>query len=118
MKSLITKSFLLALFYHQVLLTISQEGPKLITIENDNEVDEDENNVNKYEPTWDSLDSRPLPQWYDEAKIGKKIFDRTKEFLRLNLFKAFFFTLVCTPQFHSALSGFGTTGKLTITRLT
>lgn len=24
----------------------------------------------KYEPTWDSLDSRPLPKWYDDAKIG------------------------------------------------
>ena len=23
-----------------------------------------------YEPTWDSLDARPLPQWYDEAKFG------------------------------------------------
>jgi alpha-L-fucosidase len=24
----------------------------------------------KYSPDWDSLDSRPLPVWYDEAKIG------------------------------------------------
>ncbi|KAJ8925099.1 hypothetical protein NQ315_001280 [Exocentrus adspersus] len=24
----------------------------------------------KYEPTWESLDSRPLPAWYDEAKFG------------------------------------------------
>ncbi|XP_076073932.1 alpha-L-fucosidase-like isoform X1 [Mytilus galloprovincialis] len=24
----------------------------------------------KYEPNWESLDSRPLPSWYDEAKIG------------------------------------------------
>lgn len=23
-----------------------------------------------YEPNWDSLDSRPLPQWYDDAKVG------------------------------------------------
>nr|CAB3247383.1 alpha-L-fucosidase [Phallusia mammillata] len=23
-----------------------------------------------YEPNWDSLDSRPLPTWYDEAKFG------------------------------------------------
>ena len=23
-----------------------------------------------YEPTWESLDTRPLPQWYDDAKIG------------------------------------------------
>lgn len=24
----------------------------------------------KYKPTWDSLDSRPLPDWYDKAKVG------------------------------------------------
>ena len=24
----------------------------------------------KYDPTWDSLDKRPLPAWYDEAKFG------------------------------------------------
>ncbi|XP_008190884.1 alpha-L-fucosidase isoform X1 [Tribolium castaneum] len=23
-----------------------------------------------YEPTWDSLDTRPIPSWFDEAKIG------------------------------------------------
>ncbi len=23
-----------------------------------------------YEPTWDSIDKRPLPSWYDEAKFG------------------------------------------------
>ena len=26
--------------------------------------------VNGYAANWSSLDSRPLPQWYDEAKIG------------------------------------------------
>lgn len=24
----------------------------------------------RYEPTWGSLDSRPLPAWFDEAKFG------------------------------------------------
>ena len=24
----------------------------------------------KYTPDWKSLDSRPLPQWYDDAKVG------------------------------------------------
>ena len=24
----------------------------------------------QYQPTWDSLDTRPLPAWYDEAKVG------------------------------------------------
>ncbi|XP_033222354.1 plasma alpha-L-fucosidase-like isoform X2 [Belonocnema kinseyi] len=28
------------------------------------------NNLNKFEPNWDSLDQRPLPLWYDEAKFG------------------------------------------------
>ncbi|KAG4069724.1 hypothetical protein HA402_002303, partial [Bradysia odoriphaga] len=25
---------------------------------------------NRFEPTWESLDSRELPKWYDEAKVG------------------------------------------------
>jgi len=24
----------------------------------------------RYEPNWKSLDARPLPKWFDEAKIG------------------------------------------------
>ena len=24
----------------------------------------------KYEPNWDSLDTHPLPNWYDDAKVG------------------------------------------------
>lgn len=24
----------------------------------------------EYNPTWESLDTRPLPQWYDNAKVG------------------------------------------------
>ena len=24
----------------------------------------------KYEPNWESIDSRPLPSWYDESKVG------------------------------------------------
>lgn len=23
-----------------------------------------------YKPTWESLDTRPLPQWFDDAKFG------------------------------------------------
>lgn len=26
--------------------------------------------VAQYQPTWDSLDSRPLPDWFDKAKVG------------------------------------------------
>ena len=29
-----------------------------------------ETELNQYSPTWDSLDSRPLPNWYDDAKLG------------------------------------------------
>ena len=24
----------------------------------------------QYQPTWESLDARPIPRWYDEAKVG------------------------------------------------
>lgn len=24
----------------------------------------------RYSPDWDSLDTRPLPEWYDRSKIG------------------------------------------------
>ena len=27
-------------------------------------------NRNKYTPDWSSLDTHPLPKWYDDAKIG------------------------------------------------
>jgi len=26
--------------------------------------------VARYEPNWKSIDSRPLPEWFDEAKVG------------------------------------------------
>ncbi len=26
--------------------------------------------TNQYQPTWPSLDQRPIPAWYDEAKFG------------------------------------------------
>jgi alpha-L-fucosidase len=29
-----------------------------------------ESDIHRYLPTWDSLDARPLPNWYDSAKIG------------------------------------------------
>lgn len=36
----------------------------------DPDVETDIPNNIRYEPTWDSLDSRPLPSWYDNAKFG------------------------------------------------
>ena len=26
--------------------------------------------VGKYDPDWESLDARPLPEWYMDAKVG------------------------------------------------
>ena len=28
--------------------------------------------ASQYAPTWDSLDTRPLPTWYDDAKVGSE----------------------------------------------
>ena len=30
----------------------------------------DTKNQVKYTPDWASLDTRPIPEWYDKAKIG------------------------------------------------
>lgn len=46
---------------------------KEIQLQNDNKKS-DINSLNAadgmYQPNWESLDKRPLPKWYDEAKIG------------------------------------------------
>ncbi|XP_031826221.1 alpha-L-fucosidase [Nomia melanderi] len=39
-------------------------------IKNDEVPEYQKIDANKYIPTWESLDSRPLPNWYDNAKIG------------------------------------------------
>ena len=28
------------------------------------------NNIPRYTPDWPSLDSRPVPSWFDDAKVG------------------------------------------------
>jgi len=40
------------------------------TITKDHVDNHDLDDIGKYEPTWESLDTRPLPQWYDDAKVG------------------------------------------------
>ncbi|HSM48307.1 MAG TPA: alpha-L-fucosidase [Draconibacterium sp.] len=27
-------------------------------------------NAQKYQPTWESIDSRPVPQWFEDVKFG------------------------------------------------
>lgn len=85
MKTFNIKIILLVFLYQNVDSKISHRSPQLVTIDNYNDynqniVDNDQdvkhekpankNENEKYKPTWDSLDSRPLPQWYDDAKIG------------------------------------------------
>lgn len=36
----------------------------------ENNLVNDKINGSSYVPTWESLDKRPLPTWYDDAKIG------------------------------------------------
>ncbi len=45
----------------KVPLERKQEAPVMKT---------DQKSSSKYEPTWDSLDARPLPDWYDQYKFG------------------------------------------------
>uniref|UniRef100_A0A1A9ZKH0 Putative alpha-L-fucosidase n=1 Tax=Glossina pallidipes TaxID=7398 RepID=A0A1A9ZKH0_GLOPL len=40
-----------------------------LIVSNFNLIYSDDVNI-RYEPTWSSLDRRPLPSWYDEAKVG------------------------------------------------
>lgn len=46
-----------------------QHEPKLIDIHRSN-ADNYLRPKRNYQPNWDSLDARPLPSWYDPAKIG------------------------------------------------
>lgn len=41
-----------------------------LQLTNDIQREDTDEEVGKYQPTWESLDSRPLPKWYDDAKIG------------------------------------------------
>ncbi|KAL7018393.1 hypothetical protein ACKWTF_010734 [Chironomus riparius] len=48
--------------------------PHIISANDDQIIDENlidqTKDFKKFEPTWESLDARPLPEWYDNAKIG------------------------------------------------
>lgn len=43
---------------------------KEVSYEIDKQIRMSTHNMKKYKPEWDDLDTRPLPQWYDSAKIG------------------------------------------------
>ena len=49
-----------------------QYSSKIIRVpENDVDVDPTiKSSQVRYEPSWDSLDARPLPAWYDQVKVG------------------------------------------------
>jgi len=47
------------------LIVKSHQDQIFVTNENYQEIP-----INKYEATWESLDSRPLPKWFDDCKVG------------------------------------------------
>lgn len=57
-------NFLLFIF----LYTTSAE----IVITNENSLNnfDADKPIKRYDPNWKDLDTRPLPEWYDKAKIG------------------------------------------------
>jgi hypothetical protein len=69
--------FFLVITIYQLLSVYSfqiDKRPNLIQFYEDYElkksVEIEELKVRKYTPDWESLDAHPLPQWYDDAKIG------------------------------------------------
>lgn len=50
---------------------MSDASNDILTVElpPDNVVN-DSSKTGPYKPTWDSLDRRPLPSWYDDGKVG------------------------------------------------
>jgi alpha-L-fucosidase len=71
--------FILAVFLvlsYSVISALSSFNIPHIISTNDNQIIDKKlikqtKDFQKYEPTWESLDARPLPEWYDNAKIGK-----------------------------------------------
>ena len=59
-------TFLVVLALSLLSLSIATSNDDYLSKYNNN-IDD---NLPKYSPTWSSIDSRPLPSWYDEAKIG------------------------------------------------
>lgn len=66
-------SIFLLLIFHVIESLSSFNIPHIISkndLSDEAEIKETKE-VKKFEPTWESLDSRVLPEWYDNAKIGK-----------------------------------------------
>lgn len=56
-----------------LILCASCENPYVLVtanVENHETFWHEETEIRKYSPTWDSLDSRPPPSWYDNGKFG------------------------------------------------
>lgn len=66
-------SFLFVISLTQSTAEIHQNSYFIVSnnIELDGEIKRNNNNpVQTFKPEWESLDNRPLPLWYDQAKIG------------------------------------------------
>jgi alpha-L-fucosidase len=65
-------SFVLIIQVYEVTASTTERQPHLISAEKQSRKQISKPKIEiKYQPTWESLDSRPLPQWYDDAKIGE-----------------------------------------------
>ena len=53
-----------------VVCDIDTRTPELISASNQYNEKRSKNIRTKYDPNWSSLDKRPLPSWYDDAKVG------------------------------------------------
>lgn len=55
---------------NEKLITVSEYRNRVKKIQGENVARSDQKFGTRYTPDWPSLDSRPLPEWYDDAKIG------------------------------------------------
>ncbi|KAG5668370.1 hypothetical protein PVAND_016311 [Polypedilum vanderplanki] len=66
---------LILIFSFLINFSLSSFNIPQIVTQNDNSIFNKKpikeiKNFKRYEPEWESLDSRPLPSWYDDAKVG------------------------------------------------
>ncbi|XP_026666695.1 alpha-L-fucosidase isoform X2 [Ceratina calcarata] len=64
-------SFQIYIVLALLILCTAQKNQYVFVAEENSEISwPSETETNEYYPTWDSLDSRLLPEWYDDAKFG------------------------------------------------
>nr|CAB3247395.1 alpha-L-fucosidase-like [Phallusia mammillata] len=54
----------------ELQVDMEESNSEVITVKKEIDIEIKDTKETKYEPNWASIDSRPLPSWYDEAKFG------------------------------------------------